>query len=105
MPRLRRLKKKENPSSIWVGENPKARLRRKPLPIASSCWKPVKCASDRKLNATAASLKEKGEPVIHLGGGEPKSKAPAEAIANCIKLLETGEVRYRSEVECHGCVA
>ena len=29
-----------------------------------------------KLNETAALLREKGEPVIHLGGGEPKSKAP-----------------------------
>ena len=29
-----------------------------------------------KLNEAAAQLREKGEPVIHLGGGEPKSKAP-----------------------------
>ena len=47
-----------------------------------------------KLNETAARLRDKGEPVIHLGGGEPKSKAPIDAIVNCTALLNTGEVRY-----------
>jgi aspartate aminotransferase len=47
-----------------------------------------------KLNETAALLREKGEPVIHLGGGEPKGKAPIDAIVNCAALLNTGEVRY-----------
>jgi aspartate aminotransferase len=47
-----------------------------------------------KLNETAALLREKGEPVIHLGGGEPKSKAPIDAVINCASLLNTGEVRY-----------
>ncbi len=47
-----------------------------------------------KLNETAARLRDKGEPVIHLGGGEPKSKAPIDAIINCAALLNTGEVRY-----------
>lgn len=47
-----------------------------------------------KLNETAALLREKGEPVIHLGGGEPKSQAPIDAILSCTALLNTGEVRY-----------
>ncbi|HXN47775.1 MAG TPA: pyridoxal phosphate-dependent aminotransferase [Bryobacteraceae bacterium] len=47
-----------------------------------------------KLNETAAILRDKGEPVIHLGGGEPKSRAPVDAIINCTALLNTGEVRY-----------
>jgi aspartate aminotransferase len=47
-----------------------------------------------KLNETAALLREKGEPVIHLGGGEPKSKAPLDAVINCTSLLHTGEIRY-----------
>jgi aspartate aminotransferase len=47
-----------------------------------------------KLNETAALLREKGEPVIHLGGGEPKSKTPIDAIINCASLLSTGEVKY-----------
>ena len=45
-----------------------------------------------KLNETAALLRDKGEPVIHLGGGEPKSRAPIDAIVNCTALLNTGEV-------------
>jgi len=32
-----------------------------------------------KLNAEAARMRADGEPVIHLGGGEPKSLAPASA--------------------------
>ncbi len=47
-----------------------------------------------RLNETAALLREKGEPVIHLGGGEPKSRAPVDAIINCTALLNSGEVRY-----------
>jgi aspartate aminotransferase len=46
------------------------------------------------LNAKAAMLRERGEPVVHLGGGEPKSKAPADAIQAATALLSTGEVRY-----------
>jgi aspartate aminotransferase len=47
-----------------------------------------------KLNETAALLRDKGEPVIHLGGGEPKSRAPIDAIVGCTSILNTGEVRY-----------
>ena len=47
-----------------------------------------------KLNETAALLRDKGEPIIHLGGGEPKSKAPLDAVINCASLLNTGEIRY-----------
>jgi aspartate aminotransferase len=47
-----------------------------------------------KLNETAATLRDKGEPVIHLGGGEPKSKAPIDAIVSCSALLRTGDVKY-----------
>jgi len=47
-----------------------------------------------KLNQTFAVLKAKGEPVIHLGGGEPKSLAPIDAITAISAHLNTGEVRY-----------
>ncbi|MDX2473937.1 MAG: pyridoxal phosphate-dependent aminotransferase [Candidatus Krumholzibacteria bacterium] len=47
-----------------------------------------------QLNASAARMRAEGEPVIHLGGGEPESKAPAPALAAGIDLLNTGEVRY-----------
>jgi len=54
----------------------------------------IKASPTLKLNETAAKLKEKGEPVIHLGGGEPRSKAPLDAVLNCSTQLMTGEVRY-----------
>ena len=54
----------------------------------------IKASATLKLNETAAKLREKGEPVIHLGGGEPKSKAPLDAVLNCATQLNTGEVRY-----------
>lgn len=47
-----------------------------------------------RLNETFAILKAKGEPVIHLGGGEPKSKAPLDAITAIAAHLNSGEVRY-----------
>ena len=47
-----------------------------------------------KLNETAALLRAKGEPVIHLGGGEPKSKPPLDALISSAALLNSGEVRY-----------
>lgn len=47
-----------------------------------------------KLNEQARLLREKGEPVIHLGAGEPKSKVPLDAILSCTASLNTGEVRY-----------
>lgn len=47
-----------------------------------------------RLNQVAATLRTQGEPVIHLGGGEPVSRAPADAVAAARRLLDTGEVRY-----------
>lgn len=47
-----------------------------------------------KLNETAAILRDKGEPVIHLGGGEPKTKAPIDALIAAAGLISSGEVRY-----------
>ncbi len=47
-----------------------------------------------KLNQTAAQLRDKGEPVIHLGGGEPKSKTPIDAIVACTGVLNSGDIKY-----------
>ncbi len=47
-----------------------------------------------KLNEIAAILRAKGEPLIHLGGGEPKSKAPMDAILAAANVLNSAEVRY-----------
>lgn len=46
------------------------------------------------LNEKAAILKQKGDPVIHLGGGEPKSKPPFDALLAASSLLNSGEIRY-----------
>jgi aspartate aminotransferase len=54
----------------------------------------IKESPTLKLNETAALLRDKGEPVIHLGGGEPKSRTPIDAIISCSSLLNTGEIRY-----------
>jgi aspartate aminotransferase len=47
-----------------------------------------------KLNEKVGILREAGQPVIHLGGGEPKSKAPIDALVAASALLNSGEVRY-----------
>lgn len=54
----------------------------------------LKASPTLKLNEKAAILREKGDPVIHLGGGEPKSRAPIDAIMAAVNNLNTGEVRY-----------
>ncbi len=47
-----------------------------------------------RLNEKAAILRAKGDPIIHLGGGEPKSKAPIDAILATSAHLNNGEIRY-----------
>ncbi|MFC2131777.1 pyridoxal phosphate-dependent aminotransferase [Bacteroidota bacterium] len=47
-----------------------------------------------KLNEKAAILRAKGEPLIHLGGGEPKTKAPIDAIIHAVANMNSGETRY-----------
>jgi aspartate aminotransferase len=47
-----------------------------------------------RMNAIAAAMRERGEPVIHLGGGEPQSKAPIDALLAATSRINSGEVRY-----------
>ena len=47
-----------------------------------------------QLNAKYAALKAEGNPVIHLGGGEPQAMVPKEAIEATEAKLKTGIVRY-----------
>ncbi len=47
-----------------------------------------------RLNEEARYLREKGEPVIHLGIGEPKNKTPINAILSSAAHLTTGDVKY-----------
>jgi len=56
--------------------------------------KTIKTSPTLALNEKAAILREKGDPVIHLGGGEPKSKVPMDAVLSAAAHLNTGEIRY-----------
>jgi aspartate aminotransferase len=47
-----------------------------------------------RLNEEARLLRERGEPVIHLGIGEPKNKAPIPAILSTASKLVTGDIKY-----------
>jgi aspartate aminotransferase len=46
------------------------------------------------LNEEARLLRERGEPVIHLGIGEPKNKTPINAILTSAAKLTSGDVKY-----------
>jgi aspartate aminotransferase len=46
------------------------------------------------LNEEARLLREKGEPIIHLGIGEPKNKTPIAAILSSAAKLSSGDVKY-----------
>ncbi len=46
------------------------------------------------MNEEARLLREKGEPVIHLGIGEPKNKTPITAILSSAAKLNSGDVKY-----------
>jgi aspartate aminotransferase len=47
-----------------------------------------------RLNEEARLLRERGEPVIHLGIGEPKNKTPIPAILSSASKLSQGDVKY-----------
>ncbi len=54
----------------------------------------IKPSPTLALNEKAAILREKGDPIIHLGGGEPKSRAPMDALLAAVNSLNSGEIRY-----------
>jgi len=47
-----------------------------------------------ELNEEARLLRERGEPVIHLGIGEPKNRAPIAAILSSVARLNEGDIKY-----------
>ncbi|MBN1397913.1 MAG: pyridoxal phosphate-dependent aminotransferase [Bacteroidetes bacterium] len=47
-----------------------------------------------KLNAEAIKLRAQGEAIVHLGVGEPKNKAPQNAVARAVEKLNSGEIKY-----------
>jgi aspartate aminotransferase len=47
-----------------------------------------------RLNEEARLLRQKGEPVINMGIGEPKNKTPITAILSSAAKLSSGDVKY-----------
>lgn len=47
-----------------------------------------------RLNEQARILRAKGEPVIHLGIGEPKNKTPISALLSAAARLNAGDIKY-----------
>lgn len=47
-----------------------------------------------RLNEEARLLREKGLPVTHLGGGEPKNKTPISAILSSAAKLTNADIKY-----------
>lgn len=47
-----------------------------------------------RLNEEARLLRERGEPVIHLGIGEPKNRAPITAILGSAAKIKDGDIKY-----------
>ncbi len=54
----------------------------------------IKASPTLRINEKAAIMRQKGDPVVHLGGGEPKARTPIEAATAAAALLDAGEVRY-----------
>jgi aspartate aminotransferase len=54
----------------------------------------IKESPTLSLNEEARILRVKGEPVIHLGIGEPKNQAPITAILGSAAKLKTGDIKY-----------
>lgn len=63
------------------------------MPV-SQLARTIKESPTLRLNEQARILKDKGEPVIHLGIGEPKNKAPINALLASAARLNSGEVKY-----------
>jgi aspartate aminotransferase len=60
----------------------------------SQLAKEIKESPTLRLNEEARILRAKGEPVIHLGIGEPKNQAPITAILGSAAKLKTGDIKY-----------
>jgi aspartate aminotransferase len=60
----------------------------------SQLAKTIKESPTLKLNEEARLMRARGEPVIHLGIGEPKNKAPITALLQSAAKLKAGDIKY-----------
>lgn len=54
----------------------------------------IKESPTLKLNEEAMIMRDRGEPVINMGVGEPKNKAPITAVLGSAAKLRQGDVKY-----------
>jgi aspartate aminotransferase len=60
----------------------------------SQLAKTIKESPTLRLNEEARLMRARGEPVIHLGIGEPKNKAPITALLHSAAKLKAGDIKY-----------
>ncbi|MBN2500563.1 MAG: pyridoxal phosphate-dependent aminotransferase [Anaerolineales bacterium] len=60
----------------------------------STLARSIEASETLRLNEEARSMRSRGEPVIHLGGGEPKNQAPITAILGSAAKLKEGDIKY-----------
>jgi aspartate aminotransferase len=60
----------------------------------SQLAKTIKESPTLRLNEEARLMRARGEPVIHLGIGEPKNKAPITALLQSAAKLKSGDIKY-----------
>jgi len=63
------------------------------MPV-SQLGKTIQESPTLRLNEKARILRAQGEPVIHLGIGEPKNKTPISAILSAAARLNAGDIKY-----------
>ena len=67
---------------------------KKPNMSLSSLARSIAESPTLRLNEEARLLRQKGEPVINMGIGEPKNKAPITAILSSAAKLSSGDIKY-----------
>jgi aspartate aminotransferase len=65
-----------------------------PVMAVSHLARSIRESATLALNERAADLAAHGQPVIHLGGGEPKNQVPLAAIVSSAARLTSGNVKY-----------
>lgn len=62
--------------------------------VISHLAKTIQESPTLKLSEQARILRAQGEPVIHLGIGEPKNKTPISALLSAAARLSAGDIKY-----------
>ncbi len=60
----------------------------------STLARSIEASETLRLNEEARNMRARGEPIIHLGIGEPKNQAPITAILGSAAKLKEGDIKY-----------